>query len=122
MNYPVPPTLFSDVLAERLLKARIGQLLGVDPIPLVALARVAPPIAHHHPVHPRAQQLVQPLRLGPFLEHHVDRPAHPANELPQWGGLRRQNGPGDHPPARLPDDRDRGCLMHIEPTYFVAVS
>ena len=68
-------------------------------IPLPALSA---PIAHDHPVHPRCQQIAQPLRLGPFLKRNMDAPRPPPQNLDQHRLLRQQDAPNEHPPTSPP--------------------
>ena len=52
-----------------------GQPIGVDPIPLVSRSRSVLHVTHHYALGVWLQQVVQPLRLGAFLERHMHRPA-----------------------------------------------
>ncbi len=90
------------------------QGVGIDQVALVASARFPPPIAHEDPGDQGHQQVVQPLRLGAFFEGDLHGPPHPPEELTQGGGLRGQDGPGDHPPALRSHGGHGSCLRHIE--------
>jgi hypothetical protein len=59
----------------------LRQLVGINMIALIPLPGLAPPIAHDHPIHQGDQQIVHPLRLGPFLKRDVNRPAHAARAI-----------------------------------------
>jgi hypothetical protein len=92
----------------------LGELVGIDLIPLVPLPRRPAPITDDDPMHQRRQDVVQPLRLGPFLEGHVHRAAHPADKLREGRTVGRQHAPGDHPPALLPHRGHRSCLVDVQ--------
>ena len=98
----------------------LGQRIDVDLVPLVALLPLPPPIAHDDAIHERREQIVQPLRLGPFLKDDVDRAPHAAEELHDRWCLRRQDAPRDHAPAVFPDRGQGGCLMHVQRHMFGA--
>ena len=100
--------------AQRAAAQQLGEVVGIDLIPLVALARRPAPIADDHSIHERRQQLVQPLRLGAFLEGDMPSPAHPADELREGAAVRRQHAARNHSPALLPHRRHRSCLVHVE--------
>ncbi len=100
--------------AQRPAAQLLGEVVGIDLIPLIALARRPASIADNHPIHERRQQLVQPLRLGAFLERDMPSPAHPADELRQGAAVSRQHASRNHPPAHLPHRRHRSCLVHVE--------
>lgn len=72
------------------------------------------PIADDDPMHQRRQQVVQPLRLGPFLEGDVHGTAHPADELRERDTLGRQHAPRNHPPALRPHRCHRSCLVDVQ--------
>ncbi|MEK7668310.1 MAG: hypothetical protein AAB409_06650, partial [Gemmatimonadota bacterium] len=93
---------------------QLGELVGIDLIPLVPPSGLPPPVAHEDPSDERGEQIVQPLRLGPFLQGDVHGTAHPAEELDDRRLGRRHNGPRDHPPAFLPHRSHGGCLVHIQ--------
>jgi hypothetical protein len=67
--------------AEPAAEPVIRELLGIAVVSLVALLLLAAPVAHHHPVDSRLQQVVQPPRLRAFLEGDVHRPPDPAEQL-----------------------------------------
>jgi len=100
--------------AQRAATQQLGELVGIDLIPLVALVRRSAPIAHNDPIDERRQQLVQPLRLGAFLEGDMPGSTHPADELREGASVGGHHTPGDHPPAFLPHRRHRGCLVNVQ--------
>jgi len=93
---------------------QLGQLVGIDLIALVPVPGRPPPIADDDPMDERRDQVVQPLRLGPFFERDVNRAAQTAEKLDDRGPVRLQDAPGQHPPALLPDRGHGRCLMHVE--------
>jgi len=96
----------------------VGQLIDVDPVPLVALLALPPPIAHDDAIHAGREEIVQPLRLGPFLEGDVNRAPHAAEELHERRCFRRQDAARDHAAAVLADRGQGGCLMHVQRHMF----
>jgi len=93
---------------------QVGHLIRIDVVALVALSGLPAPIADDDPIGERGDQVVQPLRPGSLLEHHVEGPAHSAQELHDRRPIRRQHAPGDHPPAVRPHRGHRGCLMDVQ--------
>jgi hypothetical protein len=67
----------------------LRQSVGIDMVALVSLSGLPATIADHDPIHHGHQAIVQPLRLGPFFERHVDRSAHHPQELEDRLLLRR---------------------------------
>jgi hypothetical protein len=100
--------------AQRSPSQQLRQLVRVQLVVPVPLPTFSPPIADHHPIDPRHQQPVQPLRLGPFLEGDMNRAAHPPEELHDRPLLRRQQRPRYYSSTRLAHRGGRGCLMNIE--------
>jgi len=93
---------------------QLGQLIRIDLVALVAVAGPSPLIAHDDPIDERGHELVQPLRLGPFLKDDVHSAAHAAEELDERRRLRRHDGPRDHPSVFLPDRGHRHCLVDVQ--------
>ena len=60
-----------------------GEMIGIDLVGLVSLPPLASPVADDDPIYHRRQEVVQPLRLRPFLEHHLDRAPQPDEEREQ---------------------------------------
>jgi hypothetical protein len=93
---------------------QLRQPVGIHLVALVPLPGLPPPIADDDSINERRDQIVQPLRLGPFLKGDVHGAAHAAEELPDRGALRRQHAPGNHAAALLSHRRDGACLVDIE--------
>ena len=85
---------------------QLRELVRIGLIAFVPAAGLPAAIADDHPLHQRRTQIVQPLRLGAFLERHVHCPAHPPEELHKRWSLRRQDGPGNHAPASSRTEAD----------------
>jgi hypothetical protein len=91
------------------------ELVGVHLVGLVARPpALAAAVADDHPVRDGDQGIMQPLRLGAFLERDVNRAPHAMKELDQRSGLRGYESSGDHAPAPFPDRHHGRCLMHVE--------
>jgi hypothetical protein len=91
----------------------LGEHVRVDHVGLVAAVFPAP-VAHHDLIDQRAEQVVQPLRLGALLEDDVHGAAHAGEELGERAGLRRHDAAGDHAPAGLADRGNRRGLVDVE--------
>jgi hypothetical protein len=92
---------------------QLSELIGIDLIARVPLPRRPAPIADDDPSHEWRQQVVQPLRLGAFLEGAVYRPAHPADELGDRPAVGGQHAPRDHAAVVRPHRRHRSCLGDV---------
>jgi hypothetical protein len=104
--------------AEPTAEQVIGEPLGVPVVSLVALLLLAPPIAHHHPGDPRLQQVIEPLRLGAFLEGDVHRATNAAEELDDRLLLRGKDASRQHTATLLSHCRHRACLVNIQPNIL----
>ena len=60
---------------------QLGQLVRIRLVALIALRRLAAPIAHQDPVDHRDQEIVESLRLRAFLERDVKGAAHAAEPV-----------------------------------------
>jgi hypothetical protein len=94
---------------------QLGQLVGVRLIALVAVGRLATPIAHEDTIDDRHQEIVQPLRQGALLERDMDRARMPRNHSTIAAASVGKNRSCDHLSRLLSHHRHRGCLVHIEP-------
>jgi len=94
------------------------QLVGVDPVRLVAPASLAPAVADNHPIRNGHEQIVQPLRLRAFLEGDVDGAPHAAEELRDRCGIGWQDRPRDHATGLRADRGHRRCLMDVQRHIF----
>ena len=99
---------------ERTEAQSFGQTVRVEPVVLIRLLALSADVAHDHPRGVGHQQVVQPLRLGPFLKDDVHSAAHAAEELDGRRRLRRHDGPRDHPSVFLPDRGHRHCLVDVQ--------
>jgi hypothetical protein len=93
---------------------QLRELVGIDLVALIPLARRAPAITDDHPIDERRQQIVQPLRLGALFEREVHRPAHATEEFAEGRALGGQHASCDHASARLAYRGDRAGLMDVE--------
>jgi hypothetical protein len=93
-------------------------VIGILEVALVALAPIAAAVADDDTAETPHQQIVEPPRLGTFLEGDVPGSAHAGEELQQRRGFGGQDRTGEDAPAVLPDGGDGGCLMDVETHKF----
>ncbi len=96
----------------------LGQLVGIGQVVFVGVPALPAPIADDDARHQRGDQIVQPLRLGPFFESDVNRTTHAAKEFDERRGFRGHDRASDDASAFFPDRGDRACLMDVEPNIL----
>ena len=99
---------------ERTETQAFGQTVRVELVALVLLLAASADVAHDHTRSVGHQQVVQPLRLGSFLEGHLDPSAQPADQREQRSGLGRDSGVHHHPALLVTYAGHSGRLVDIQ--------
>jgi hypothetical protein len=100
--------------SQRAAQQVLGDLIGINEVAFVARSLLTSAVTDDHPMDLRLQEIVQPLRLGAFLEGDVHTAAHRAEELEERHFLGRHDRTGEDASAFLSDRGDGSCLMHVE--------
>ena len=104
---------------ERAIAQLEREPLDVDAVILVAALVLAAHVTDDELLGVRHEQIVQPLRLGAFLERHVDTRPATLHQLQDRPGLSGHGGPHDDLSVGIATVGQDRCLMQVRPFLYL---